>query len=58
MTSIEELELKIDIWKNEYVSKVLEVEKLNEKIRKQNSEIEQLRFSLYGVRRLTNESNV
>ena len=58
MTSIEELELKIDIWKNEYVSKVLEVEKLNEKIRKQNAEIEQLRFSLYGVRRLTNESNV
>ena len=43
MTSIEELELKIDIWKNEYVSKVLEVERLNDKIRQLNAEIEQLK---------------
>ena len=43
MTNIEELELKIDIWKNEYVSKVLEVERLNDKIRQLNAEIIQLK---------------
>ena len=43
MTNIEELELKIDIWKNEYVSKVLEVERLNDKIRQLNAEITQLK---------------
>ena len=43
MTNIEELEFKIDIWKNEYVSKVLEVERLNDKIRQLNAEITQLK---------------